>query len=157
MWEQFFLDFFNSSAEDIGIVLRASRCRELWLQGELYLAGWRKGLRVNEFPLGAGETADLCCLESPRMVAELKVLGADYAPKTRFWLDSDVERMSAIPDAGLERYIILVIPASESRGVLWKHLSSVCYSPHCIERDYANFRLRLWRLDTVSSAAPGVE
>lgn len=39
MWEQFFLDFFDFSAESIGSVLNAWGCREGWLQGEFYRAG----------------------------------------------------------------------------------------------------------------------
>src|SRR5258708_4332105 len=111
MWEQFFLDFFDASAESIGVVLDAWGCREGWLQGELYRAGRRRGLRVNQYSLGGNRKADLCCLESPpRMVAEVKVLGAHYQSKMRFALDADAERLSAIKDAELERYIVLVIP-----------------------------------------------
>ena len=81
------------------------------------------------------------------MVAEVKVLGADYYGKMRFALDSDVERLTAIEDAGLERYMVLVIPNSEVKSSLGDYLSGVTYSPHCVERQYPEFKLRLWRLD----------
>lgn len=150
MWEQFFLDFFDYSAESIGVVVYAWGCREGWLQGELYRAGWRRGLRVNEYPLGGNKKADLCCRESPRMVAEVKVLGADYQGKMRYALDSDVERMRSIQDAELERYMVLVIPSSEVQSSLGEYLGGVCYSPRCVEREYPEFRLRLWRLEAVT-------
>ena len=154
MWEQFFLDFFDYSAEAIGIVVSASGCREGWLQGELYRAGRRRGLRVNEYPLGGNRKADLCCRESPRMVAEIKVLGADYQGKMRYALDADVERMSAIQDGELERYMILVIPNSKVQSSLGQHLSGVCYSPLCVERKYPEFGLRLWRLEASAPNQP---
>lgn len=151
MWEQFFLDFFDYAAESIGVVVYASGCREGWLQGELYRAGWRRGLRANEFPLGGNQKSDLSCRESPRMVAEVKVLGADFQGKMRYALDADVARLTAIPDAELERYMVLVIPNSGVQSLLGDYLRSVCYSPTCVEREYPKFRLRLWRLEVVAS------
>jgi hypothetical protein len=65
----------------------------------------------------------------------------------RYALDSDVARLSAIPDADLERYMVLVIPNSEVQSSLGDYLGSVCYSPNCVERVYPDFRLRLWRLE----------
>lgn len=89
------------------------------------------------------------------MVAEIKVLGADYQGKMRYALDSDVERLKAIQDPGLERYMLLVIPNSEVRSALGDHLTTVCYSSNCVERDYPKFKLRLWRLDTQIACADG--
>ena len=154
MWEQFFLDFFDFSAESIGVVIYAEGCREGWLQGELYRAGWRRGLRVNKYPLGSNKKADLCCQDSPQMVAEVKVLGADYqgGHRLRHALDGDVERLKAIQDSGLERYMLLVIPNSEVRSALGDNLTSVCYSSRCVEREYPKFKLRLWRLDNAEPA-----
>lgn len=150
MWEQFFLDFFDYSAESIGVVVNAWGCREGWLQGELYRAGWRRGLRVNEYPLGSYKKADLCCSESPRMVAEVKILGADYQSKMRNALDGDVRRLTDIQDADLERYMVLVIPNCEAKSSLGDYLGSVCYSSNCIEREYPAFRLRIWRLEAIA-------
>lgn len=151
MWEQFFLDFFDYAAESLGVVLNAWGCREGWLQGELYRAGRRRGLRVNEFALGGNRKADLCCLEPPRMVAEIKVLGADYQPKMRYALDDDVQRLRAIPEAGIERYMLLVIPHAAGPSPLGDYLTTVRYAPHCVERAYPEFQLRLWRLDAADS------
>lgn len=150
MWEQFFLDFFDLSAESIGVVVRSWGCREGWLQGELYRAGWRRGLRVNEYSLGGNKKADLCCSEMPRMVAEIKILGADYYAKGRYALDADVERLTAINDAELEKYMLLVMPRSEAQSSLGEYLTGVCYSPQCIEREYPEFKFRLWRLEVAA-------
>jgi hypothetical protein len=151
MREQFFLDFFDFNAEAVGIVMNAWGCREGGLHGEFYRAGWRRGLRVNEYPLGGNKKADLCCFDAPQMVAEVKVLGADYQAKGRYALDADVDRLAVIKDAKLEKYIALVIPNSEVRSLLGEYLGNVCYSPQCIEREYPTFKLRLWRLDQVVS------
>lgn len=155
MWEQFFLDFFDYSAESIGVVVYARGCREGWLQGEMYRAGWRRGLRVNEYSLGGNKKADLCCLEPPRMVAEVKVLGAEYEGKMQYALDADVERLRRIEDSVLERYMVLVIPKSEVQSSLGEYLTTVCYSTRCVEREYPEFNLRLWRLDPLSVAGAG--
>ena len=85
------------------------------------------------------------------MVAEVKVLGVDYQGRMRYAIDADVERLTAIPDTDRERYMVLVIPNSEVRSSLGDFLGSVCYTPHCMEREYPVFHLRLWRLE---AAAP---
>lgn len=150
MWEPFFLEFFDSVAEPLGIVVRAWGCREGWLQGELFRYGRDRKLRVNEYSLGGNKKADLCSFDEPRMVAEIKILGADYNSKGRYALDTDVERLRAIEDAELERYMILVVPHSRVDSSLGRYLAGVCYSSHCVERDYPAFKLRLWRLDCES-------
>jgi hypothetical protein len=147
MWEQFFIDLFDYSAESLGTVIYAWGCREGWLQGELYRAGWRRGLRVNEFSLGGNKKADLCCRETPRMVAEIKILGGDYESKGRWALHADVERLRAVADGDLEKYKLLIIPESEGSSLLGDYLHGVCYSKRCVDKEYPAFRLRLWRLD----------
>ncbi|HEV3143945.1 MAG TPA: hypothetical protein VGZ47_08690 [Gemmataceae bacterium] len=153
MWEQFFLEFFDCSAETISVVLDAWGCREGWLQGELYRAGWRRGLRVNEYSLGGSKKADICCLEPPKMVGEIKIVGADHKAAMRDFLDEDVRRLGAIDEPGLERFMILVVPKSDFSSRLGDYLSSVCFSSHCVERDYKEFKLRLWRLDKSAASA----
>ena len=81
------------------------------------------------------------------MVAEIKVLGPIIRARCGTPLTPDVERMSAIQDGELERYMILVIPNSKVQSSLGQHLSGVCYSPLCVERKYPEFGLRLWRLE----------
>jgi len=136
MWEQFFLDFFDSSAKSIGIVVDACGCREGWLQGELYRSGWRRGLETNKYSLGDYKKADLSCEKAPKMVAEVKIIGADHQGKMRYALDSDVKRLKAIKDPELERYLVLVIPKCENASPLGEYLRTCCYSSDCVEREY---------------------
>jgi hypothetical protein len=82
-WIRFFTDTIDAIHEPLAVVLTASGCREGWLQGELYRAGRAYDVRVNEYSLGSRQTADLSCGDAPDMLAELKIVGADYFPKMR--------------------------------------------------------------------------
>jgi len=103
-------------------------------------------VRVNEFAYGAGQKADLWCDCDPPMLGEIKITGADYATKVRYWIEADVERLLTQKGYGMDCYFILVIPPSSSRGVLADYLSSCRFSEQMLERDIASFKLRIWRL-----------
>ena len=145
-WLRFFDTFFRDTRESLAVVLKASGCREGWLQGELFRAGRARDLRVNEFDLGDRRRADLYCPISPRMIAEIKIIGADYYAKQRYALDDDVQRLREATEPDLERYMILVIPRSDSDTTLGDHLRSVTFSAECLECDHGSFILRIWRL-----------
>ena len=145
-WTEYFTAFFDQSEAARGVVLNASGCREGWIQGEFFRFGQGRRLRVNEYPLGGNKKADLFCDVSPRMIAEIKILGADYFGKMRHYLDSDVARLQAVPDETLERYMILVIPHSNVQSRLGEHLHSVSYSERCSEKNYRWFKTRIWQL-----------
>src|SRR5262245_25875511 len=117
-WMTFFADTIAALHEPLSVVLQASGCREGWLQGELFRAGRRYDLRVNEYGLGGRQTADVSCGEAPDMLAELKIVGADYFPKMQGYIESDVARMKAVSTSGTQRYMILVIPRSEAKTKL---------------------------------------
>ena len=144
-WLHFFVQAIESIHEPLSVVLRASGCREGWLQGELFRAGRAYDLRVNEYSLGGRQTADLSCGEGPAMLAEIKIVGADYYPKMQGYIESDVERMRAVTTAGTERYMILIIPACETKTKLGDYLHSCSFSDTCVEREWPGFRLRIWR------------
>ena len=143
---QFFDSFFRDTRESLAVVLNASGCREAWLQGELFRAGRSRDLRVNEFGLGARRKADLYCPVNPRMISEIKTIGADYYSKQQYALDDDVQRLREATESDLERYMILVIPRSDSDTTLGHHLRSVTFSAECLERDHGSFVIRIWRL-----------
>ena len=146
-WTSFLIEFFDNIQDALSEVLNASGCREGWLQGEFFRYGAERDLRVNEYSLGGQKRADLYCPKEPRMIAEIKIIGADYQAKMRDALDEDVDRLKRVVDSGLEKYMILIIPESEVRSSgLGKHLNNARYSPECFEKSYPAFKVRIWRL-----------
>ena len=146
-WLTFFADTIETIRVPLSTVLGASGCREGWLQGELYRAGHQYGLRVNEHSLGDRKTADLSCGDAPEMLAEIKIVGANYFPKMQAAIESDVERMRAVRTPGTQRFMILVIPRSDVKTKLGDYLDSCNFPGRCVEREWPEFRLRIWRLE----------
>jgi hypothetical protein len=144
-WLTFFVQTIDAVHEPFSVILTASGCREGWLQGELFRAGRRHDLRVNEYKLGDRQTADLSCGEGSAMLAEIKIVGADYYHKMQGYIESDVERMRSVSSSGTERYMILIIPKCEAKTKLGEYLHSCSFSAECVEREWPGFRLRIWR------------
>lgn len=145
-WLAFFVQAIEAVHEPLSVVLTASGCREGWLQGELFRAGRQYNLRVNEYALGGRQTADISCGDGPEMLAEIKIVGADYFPKMQGFVESDVERMRAVSTAGTRRYMILSVPPSQTKTKLGDYLDTCTFSSKCIEREWPGFRLRVWEL-----------
>lgn len=144
-WAAFFVDAIEAIHEPFSVVLTVSGCREGWLQGELYRAGRPYNLRVNEHRLGEHQTADVSCGPGPNMLAEIKIVGADYSAKMQGFIDSDVERMRAVSTPGTERFMVLIIPRSTAKTKLGEYLQSCSFSSDCVEREWPGFRLKVWR------------
>lgn len=144
-WIAFFVNTIEAIQDPLSVILHASGCREGWLQGELFRAGRQYGVRVNEYGLGKRQTADVSCGEAPDMLAEIKIVGADYFPKMQGFIESDVERMRAVSTPGTQRFMILIIPRSEAKTKLGEYLHSCSFSADCVEREWPGFRLRIWK------------
>lgn len=115
-WTDYLFTFFKANEEKIAKILNASSCRELWIQGELFLysdqsvkpnSGDFHGLRVDLH----GKIADL-----PEMIAELKIIGYHgYASSDIFgyggrndlkkWLGDD-NRQYVHPDEHMDTKLI---------------------------------------------------
>lgn len=88
MWFDYFHEQFDALAADLGVILDASGCRESWLQGELFRRSSDQDFSVNTYSYAdLRGKADLEGLrpggktgEAP-MVAELKIIGGDFAKK----------------------------------------------------------------------------
>jgi hypothetical protein len=144
-WFKFFEDSIEAVHEHFAVILKAAGCREGWLQGELFRAGRKFDLRVNEFSLGNRQTADVSCGDLPEMLAEIKIVGADYFAKMRAYIEADVERMRSVSTMGTQRFMILIIPDCKANTALGKYLHSCKFSSHCAERTWPGFRLRMWK------------
>jgi len=146
-WMGFFADAVDKIHKDLAeVVVNAAGCREGWLQGELFLAGRERGLRVNECAIGHRKKADLSFGDPPTMVAEIKIIGAGYFPKQQYALEEDVNRMRRFAGRNAERYMILVIPSSDLKTRLGTYLNDCTFSRRKIDRSWDGFRLRIWKL-----------
>lgn len=144
-WLTFFTETIAAIREPLSVVLTASGCREGWLQGELYRAGRDHDLRVNEYSLGNRQTADVSCGDGPEMLAEIKIVGANYYATMQGFIEADVARMRAVSTPGTQRFMILIIPRCEAKTALGDYLHACSFSPTCVERDWPEFRLRIWQ------------
>jgi hypothetical protein len=145
-WLKFFVKTIGEIKEPLAYVLNASGCREGWLQGEFFRAGKKYNLRVNEYALGNWRKADLSCGAGPAMLAEIKVVGANYLSKMQGYIEADANRMRAVSTAGTERYMILIIPDSDAKTNLGEYLDSCTFSANCVDKKWPGFRLRIWKL-----------
>jgi len=145
-WLRFFEDSIAVIHDQLAAILGASGCREGWLQGELFRAGHQYHLRVNEYSLGYRQKTDLSCSAKPAMIAEIKIVGADYSPKMEQAIEADVKRLRQVNAADTERYMILIIPKCNEKNKLGYYLDTCSFSSTCFERDFPAFRLRIWRL-----------
>lgn len=144
-WLTFFTELIAAIHQPLAVVLGASGCREGWLQAEVFRAGRQYDVRVNEYSLGNRKTADLSCDTEPKMLAEIKIVGADYFAKMQYAIEADADRMRQVSTAGTERYMILVVPQSDAKTVLGTYVDSCSLSSTCVERQFPGFRLRIWR------------
>ena len=145
-WLTFFVQTIEAVHIPLSVVLSASGCREGWLQAEIFRAGRRHNLRVNEFSLGGRQTADISCGDGPEMLAEIKIVGADYFPKMQGYIESDVHRMRAASTVSTRCYMILIVPRSGKKSQLGNYLDTCSFSSKCMEREWPEFRLRVWEL-----------
>jgi hypothetical protein len=124
-WTRFFIDSIEAIRKDLAYIsAEASGCREGWLQGMLLLAAKKSGfdLRANEHPMGLRGKADLSFGDPPTMIAEIKIVGADFQSKMSRAIDADVERLRGVKTRRIERYMILVIRESTKTGKLKTYL-----------------------------------
>lgn len=82
-WTKKLEQFFEARERELAGVLDARSCREGWLHGEM-LRWFRRDhptFCVNEVSIGPRKTADIACLDAPRMIGEIKILGRGYQRK----------------------------------------------------------------------------
>jgi hypothetical protein len=144
-WIKFFASTIESIQEPLTTILAASGCREGWIQGELFRAGRPFDVRVNEYALGGRRTADVSSGEVPDMLAEIKIVGANYYPKMQGYIESDVERMREVSTPGTQCFLILIIPRSVVKTKLGEYLHACSFSSECFEREWPGFKLRIWK------------
>lgn len=142
---QFFEQTIERIHKPLAVVLDAAGCREGWLQGELFRAGKKLGVCVNQ-RFAPGQTADLACGDPLEMLAEIKIVGAWHQPKMRAAIESDVARLRAFKPKSVRKYMILIIPAGDDLTALGTYLGACRFSRIGFDRTWPEFRARCWEL-----------
>lgn len=146
-WFEWFLDFFEKVKDRFAVVLDAARCREWWLQGEMFLHG-RDARDMTLFTNHPGVLkkgfADLFAVAHPPMIGEIKIVSATMMVK---WIDADVQKLLDRRVTETEAYMVLVIPKSEKWTKSGDRVEKLCYSNERVEHDYGDFKVRIWRIN----------
>jgi hypothetical protein len=134
-------DFFSLHADRIKRILPASGCRELWLQGEIYLYLSDDGLLTN-----ATQSKYDLYMEGG-FVMELKLLGGDYQRKVLSYLNRDFEKLQS--HVGKEqKYVLLVLDnrcqSTRLYGELFNYKNEL--GRLYFYQDYGPFCVLLWRM-----------
>lgn len=134
-------EFFRLHADQIKRILPAGGCRELWLQGEIYLYLSDRGLSTN----ATLNKYDLYLEDS--FVMELKLLGGDYQRKVLGYLGKDFEKLKK--HVGKEqKYVLLVLDnrcqSTRLYGELFNYKTELAKLVFYF--DYGSFCVLLWRL-----------
>lgn len=134
-------DFFSRNAGRIEQILPASGCRELWLQGEIYLYLSGDGLLTNATQRKYDLYMEGC------FVMELKLLGGDYQRKVLGYLNKDFEKLER--HVGKEqKYVLLVLDNRCQSTTLYDELFNYKNDRARLDfyQDYGSFCVLLWRV-----------
>lgn len=134
-------EFFSENVDRIEKILPAGGCRELWLQGEIFLFLGGDGLVTNS----TERKYDLYKKNS--FVMEVKLLGGNYQRKVLNSLRQDFEKVS-LHEGNEQKYILLVLdnrfPESKLYDELFNYQNSLAKQVYY--RDFGPFCVLLWRV-----------
>ncbi|GGE69833.1 hypothetical protein GCM10011533_22760 [Streptosporangium jomthongense] len=134
-------EFFSENVDRIEKILPAGGCRELWLQGEIFLFLGGDGLVTNS----TERKYDLYKKNS--FVMEVKLLGGNYQRKVLNSLRQDFEKVS-LHEGNEQKYILLVLdnrfPESKLYDELFNYQNSL--AKQIYYRDFGPFCVLLWRV-----------
>lgn len=134
-------EFFHQNSQRVDRILSAGGCRELWLQGEMYLFLNEDELRTNATKKKYDLYKEGC------FVIELKLLGGNYQRKVLGYLKKDFDKLHA--HLGTEkRYVLLVLDNSCQDSQLYDELFNYQseLAKQIYHKDYGGFCVILWRL-----------
>lgn len=134
-------EFFSIHAGRIEKILPAGGCRELWLQGEIFLFLGGDGLVTNS----TKRKYDL--YKENSFVMEVKLLGGNYQRKVLNSLGQDFEKL--FKHAGNEqKYVLLVLDNTCQESRLYDELFNYQndLAKQVYYHDFGRFCVLLWRV-----------
>ncbi|WP_303292348.1 hypothetical protein [Marinobacter sp. SS5-14b] len=134
-------EFFSANVDRIEKILPAGGCRELWLQGEIYLFLGGDGLVTNS----TEKKYDLYKRNS--FVMEVKLLGGNYQRKVLNSLAQDFEKVS-LHEGNEQKYVLLVLDNRFQESKLYDELFNYQNSlaKQVYYQDFGPFCILLWRV-----------
>ncbi len=134
-------EFFSVNVDRIEKILPAGGCRELWLQGEIYLFLGGDGLVTNS----TEKKYDLYKRNS--FVMEVKLLGGNYQRKVLNSLAQDFEKVS-LHEGNEQKYVLLVLDNRFQESKLYDELFNYQNSlaKQVYYQDFGPFCILLWRV-----------
>ena len=132
--------FFETHHHQIGKIFKAGGCRELWLQGQIFLYLEHEGLQTN----AKKNKFDL--YSSDRFACEIKVLGGYFQPKVKSSLYNDFNKLASknLPE---QKYVMLVLDKQEGTNTrLYESLISFEHNAgsRLIESEFERFSVIVW-------------
>jgi hypothetical protein len=133
--------FFKDREDEISGIRPAGGCRELWVQGEIYLYLEDDEVFTNATP----KKFDL--YKEDNFIIELKFLGGNYQPKVLGLLNKDFEKLVNYKGREL-KYVLLILDTENSQAKLYKELFNFKHPKArcCFRRLYDGFYAILWKV-----------
>ncbi|GAB6261205.1 hypothetical protein PSSHI_14480 [Photobacterium sp. R1] len=139
--------YFKDRQTQIAKILNAGGCRELWMQGDIYLYLNDDALRTN----ATKYRFDL--YKEDQFAIELKVLGGQYQSKVVSFLENDFRKLLSNTTVQ-DKYVVLVLDNSSPETKLYSRLFSYAHPSGSLisQLDFGAFCVRIWK---VAGHTPG--
>ncbi|MCG6272310.1 hypothetical protein K6U70_09040 [Vibrio vulnificus] len=135
-------EFFGVHQNQISRIFQAGGCRELWLQGQIFLYLEQDGLQTN----ATKNKFDL--YQKGAFVCEIKVLGGNFQAKVKSGLRSDFDKLAS-KEMLEDKYVMLVLDKQAGTGTqLYKSLSLFEHGAgsRVLEQDFSTFSVTVWHV-----------
>ncbi|MBE8567781.1 MULTISPECIES: hypothetical protein [Vibrio] len=135
-------DFFDVHGNQISKIFKAGGCRELWLQGQIFLYLEQEDLQTN----ATKSKYDL--YQEGVFACEVKVLGGNFQSKVMNSLRADFDKLTSkeIPE---EKYVLLVLDKQEGTSTkLYRSLSTFSHKAgqKVLDKDLGAFSVTAWKV-----------
>lgn len=134
-------EFFEKISNRLTRILSAGGCRELWLQGEIYLYLDDSTVKTN------ATLKKYDVYKENSFILEIKLLGGNYQKKVISRLEDDFKKLA--DHSGLEqKYMLLVLDNQCQNTTLYDQLYNYQHSSgkQVFYKDYRAYCVLLWRV-----------
>jgi hypothetical protein len=133
--------FLIKKQKEISKIRHAGGCRELWVQGEIYL------YLNDEDVLTNATQSKYDVYKEEHFVLEIKFLGGHYQRKVLKNLSNDFDKLSK-HDGREPKFVLLILDTSEKDTDLYDELYDFKHPKgrRCFREPYSNFYAILWKV-----------
>ncbi|KDM89794.1 hypothetical protein [Photobacterium galatheae] len=133
--------YFKDRHAQIAKILNIGGCRELWMQGDIYLYLNDNDLRTN------ATRYKFDIYKKGHFAIELKILGGQYQRKVLNDLENDFRKLSSNA-VEQDQYVVLVLDNSSPETKLYSQLSNYAHPAGNLisQSDFGAFCIRIWKV-----------